>query len=231
MPELMENAAIFGILAAILSRFIPLRRNPPRRIPIPASIVIGVVAAYAGPPAFATLQEAGRTIPLLPEITGGMVFIGIFTVLVMQIFETRDQPRRVPILASVAIGIFVALALPPLIFLATGAYSHAALRSDVNHCTRGMLGEVQPTNVTNICDFPINIGLCQSGEENPVPCRQSIILAPGAVGGFDPGTATLSYAPGNRNGLTVIACRPPNRPSRMLSQVGRRHEGVCLPGL
>ena len=31
------------------------------------------------------------------------------------------------------------------------------------------------------------------------------------------------------DGLTVVACRPPGRPSRMLSTIGRQYEGVCLP--
>jgi hypothetical protein len=231
MPELMENAVIFGVLAAILSRFIPIRRSPPHRMPLWGSVLTGVVVAYSGPPVFAILQEAWRAIPFLPEITGGMVFIGFFVIVALQIFESKGQPRRIPIWAAMVVAAVVALAVPQLVYMVTGSYSHAALRSDVNRCTRGMLGEEQPGNVTNACDFPIVVGLCMPDETNPVPCQQTVTLAPGAVAGFDAGDVRLSFAPGNRDGLTVIACRPPNRPSRMLSQVGRRHEGVCLPGL
>lgn len=202
-----------------------------RYCPLWGSLLIGVGAAYAGPPAFIVFQQVWRKIPFLPEITGGMVFIGIFMIVLLQIFESKDQPRRVPVWAVLAISASVALGLPPLIYMLSGTYSHAALRSDLNRCTDGMLGKVQPRSVTNTCDFPIVVGLCMPDEQNPVPCQQSITLAPGGVAIFEANTARLSYAPGNRDGLTIVACRPPNRPSRMLSQVGRSHEGVCLPGL
>lgn len=232
MPELMEYSALFGVLAAILSRFVPIGRNPPRRMPLWISVLIGIAVAYGGLPAFGILQQVWRATPFLPEITSGMVFVAIFVVVTMQLlFESRGQKRRVPIWAVLGIAVSVALALPPLMYMVTGAYPGIALRADVNHCTRGMRGEVKPRSVTNICDFPIIVGLCMPDEQNPATCLQSTTLAPGAMASFDPGEARLSYAPGNRDGLTVVACRPPNRPSRMLSDTGRRHEGICVPGL
>lgn len=230
MPDLMENAILFGVPAAILSRFVPVRRAAAGRLPLWGSVLVGIAAAYAGPPAFAVLQRAWRAIPFLPEITGGMVFFGVFVVFAMQIVERKDKPRRVPIWASVAIATAVALALPPLVFRITGSYSHAALRSDVNRCARGMTGAAQMRSVTNVCDFPIVVGLCMPDERNPAPCRQSVALASGAVARFDAGDAGRSSAPGNRDGYTMVACRPPSRPSRMPSQTGHSHDGVCLPG-
>lgn len=232
MPELMDNAALFGILAVILSRFMPIRRNPPRPMAIWASVLIGVAAAYIGPPLFTGLQQVWRAVPILPEITSGMVFLWLFVVVVMQLlFEGNNRPRRFPIWAVLAFAMLVTAALPPLMYKVTGTYPSISFRADVNQCTRGMLGEVQPRHVTNICDFPITVGLCMPDEQNPAPCLQSVTLAPGAVADFDPGEARRAYAPGNRDGLTVAACHPPNRPSRMLNADGRRYEGICLPDL
>ena len=104
-----------------------------------------------------------------------------------------------------------------------------ALRPDINHCTRGMTGQVQPDEVHNRCNEPIAVGLCLPGELNPAPCAQTAIIEPGQSAKFDPKGARLSSLPSNRDGLTVVACRPPARPSRMGTTVGRGYEGVCLP--
>lgn len=94
-----------------------------------------------------------------------------------------------------------------------------------------MRGQTQPREIANICDEPIAVGLCLPGEVNPAPCAQTRTIEPGQAARFDPGEAYLSSPPGNPNGLTVVACRPPARPSRMLSTIGRGDEGVCLtPG-
>ncbi|WP_205387858.1 hypothetical protein [Pseudosulfitobacter sp. DSM 107133] len=231
MPELMENSVVFGILAALLSRFIPVRGTPKRPVPFWGSVLIGIVAAYVGPPALDILQRLWRALPFLPVITEGMVFLGGFVFFVMHyMFEGKDKPRRVPVRASLATAVVVALVLPWVLFKTTGTYQQISYRANVDHCTSGMRGQVQPRDVTNTCDFTIVVGLCMPDERNPETCRQSVTLAPGAVARFDPGEARLSYNPGNRDGLTVVACRPPSRPSRALTQVGRSHEGVCLPG-
>lgn len=93
-----------------------------------------------------------------------------------------------------------------------------------------MVAKVQPRQVTNICDFPITVGMCMPSELNPALCIQSKTLAPGESANFDPGDARLSSSPGNRDGLTVVACRPPHRPSRWRDIAKRSHDGVCLPG-
>ena len=126
-------------------------------------------------------------------------------------------------------AVAMAVLLPPLIDWATGSYQRTSLRTDVNHCTQGMRGQAQPNQVTNICDEPITVGLCMPGEINPAPCAQSYTIEPGQTARFDPGEASLSSLPGNPGGLTVVACSPPDRPSRMVAVHGRGYEGVCIP--
>jgi hypothetical protein len=232
MPDMMESGVVVGILAAILTRFVPVRRNPPRPMPLWGTVLTGFVVAFAGPPVLDRLPEFWRAIPFLPEITEGMVFLAVFVAFfVYVVFRRKAPPRRAPLWVVAVISVGAAFAVPPLIYQLTGSYSMIALRNDVNRCTRGMQGEEQPNTVTNLCSFPIVVGLCASDEQNPKPCRQSVTLASGEVARLDPGDARLSFAPGNRDGLTVVACHPPNRPSRMLAQTGRRHRGVCLPAL
>ncbi|MBI1415831.1 MAG: hypothetical protein GC146_01280 [Limimaricola sp.] len=230
MPELMDGAYLFGIAAAVLSWVLGRRSETRWRIPLWGCALIGAAAAIAGPPVFAVVQQAWRASPFLPDVTPGMAFIGLWAGLAaLTLFERKGQPRRVPIWAGLLVAIVAAFGVPPLIDRASGSYQEASLRTDVNRCTTGMLGEVQPRRVTNVCDFPITVGLCMPGELNPAPCLQSVTLAPGATASFDPGEARVSYAPGNRDGLTVVACRPPNRPSRRLGVHGKSHDGVCLP--
>lgn len=231
MPELMDGALIFGFLAAILSWMTGRHSDTKRRVPIWGTILIAVAAAYVGPPAFAWVQQMWREVPFLPDVTGGMVFIGLFAALTAHIlFERKGHPRRIPIWAKVVIAVIAGLGIPLFMDKVTGSYQNASIRPDVNHCTRGMQGEVQPRHVTNICNFSITVGLCLPDELNPAPCIQSATLAPGESTRFDPGDARRSYAPGNRNGLTVVACRPPHRPSRRRDIAKRSHDGVCLPG-
>lgn len=234
MPELMDGAFIFGFLAAVLSRIINRRGGAKWRLPFWGTVLIAIAAAYLGPPAFVWVQEVWRASPFLPDVTSGMVFIGFFAAFAAWIlFERKDLPRRMPIWTWALIAVIAVVAglgLPPLIDKVTGSYQNASFRPDVNNCTRGMRGKVQPRQVTNICDFPITVGMCLPGELNPAPCIQSVTLAPGEDASFDPGEARLSYSPGNRNGLTVVACRPPHRPSRMRDIAKRSHDGICLPG-
>ena len=137
------------------------------------------------------------------------------------------EPFSIPL--GLVLGVAVAALLPSVLHMATGSYQRASLRPDANRCTQGMLGEVQLREVTNICGEPIAVGLCLPGEINPAPCAQTKTLQPGETATFDPGEARLSSLPSNLDGLTVVACRPPARPSRMKTTMGRAYEGVCLP--
>ncbi|MBU1305281.1 MAG: hypothetical protein KKF33_07150, partial [Alphaproteobacteria bacterium] len=148
---------------------------------------------------------------------------------VLSIGNTKALPRRVPLWAGALIGVAAAALVPTLVDRVTGSYQRPSLLADVNHCTRGMLGQVQPREVTNICDEPIVVGLCLEGEVNPMECAQAHTLAPGQVAHFEPGETKLSSLPGNPGGLTVVACHPPARPSRMPSVHGRGYDGVCIP--
>lgn len=229
MPELMDGAIPLGVLTAFVVRWI-FNRSGTRRLPVWGAVLVGVAVAWLGMPALVWVQGVWRATPWMPEVTGGALFIGGWVSMVaLTMFEHKGSPRRVPLWAGVLAGGMAALFVPPLIDWATGSYQRASLRSDVNACTRGMLGQVQPREVTNICDFPITVGLCLPGETNPEPCAQSVTIAPGAVARFDPGLAGLSSVPSNPGGLTVVACRPPHRPSRMGRVTGRGFEGVCLP--
>lgn len=230
MPDISASGIVFGILAVILSRYVPVRRNPPRPMPFWASVLFGGLVTYVAPPVLDVIARFWRAVPFLPEVTEGMVFLGLFVAFFLHfVIERKDRPRRIPVCAVVVIAGVTAFALPPLIYRVTGSYSMIALRADVNQCTQGMRGQTQPSRVSNTCDFPIVVGLCAPDEQNPVPCAQAVTLAPGETASLDPKGATLAYAPGNRDGLSVVACRPPNRPSRMLNQTNKYYTGVCLP--
>ncbi len=230
MPELMEGAILFGLVTAGFSWIVINGFGETRSLPFWGVIVIGVVAAYVGAPLFALAQNAGRTIAGFPEFTGGGIFLGLWVALVALTFcERKGQPRRIPIWGVVLIVVGTALVLPPLIDRLTGAYQNASLRADANACTRWTAGVENRRQATNICDYPISVGLCLPGEGNPMPCKQSTLLAPGEQADFDTGGAPLSALPSNANGYTIVACRPPHRPSRTLSVIGRGYDGVCLP--
>lgn len=163
-------------------------------------------------------------------MTFDQVFIGAWVALaVLAIGHRPDRRPRVPLWAGLLTGVAFAVLLPPFLNLVTGSYQRASLHTDVNHCARGMTGQSQPREIVNICEEPIVVGLCLSGETNPAPCAQTEILQPGQTARFDPGGTQLLSLPSNRDGLTVVACRPPDRPSRMQTTMGRGYEGVCLP--
>lgn len=232
MPELLPGAVFTGIATALTVIVLRARSLRPR-LPAWKVILIGVGAAYVIPPALVFLAGAWRAVPGLPDlpvVTEGQVFIGAWMALAM--LSVSHRPGRapgIPLWACLLIGVATAALLPPFLDRVTGSYQRLSLRADVNHCTRGMTGRTQPREVTNICDEPITVGLCLPGEVNPAPCAQSHTIEPGQIARFDPGQAYLSSLPGNPNGLTVVACRPPARPSRMVSTIGRGYEGVCLP--
>lgn len=232
MPELLPNAVFVGIVTALAVVVQRWQAGKPR-LSIFKVVLIGVAAAYLVTPAIGFLTQAWQAtpwLPALPEITSGQLFIGAWAAFaVLSIGNSRSRPKRVPLLTGLLIGVAVAVLFPPLIDGLTGIHQRASLRADVDHCTRGMKGQVQPREATNVCDEPITVGLCMPGEVNPMPCAQSFTIGPGQIARLDPGGERLSSLPGNPGGLTVVACRPPARPSRMLTAHGRGYEGVCLP--
>lgn len=230
MPELMNGAVVFGFIAAGLSWAVAKRSGKGWRLPFWGVIVIGVVAAYVVLPILALAHRLWNATPGLPEFTGSAVILGLWVALVASmLFERKGQPRRIPIWGLILIAVVTTLALPPLIDRVTGAYQRTSLRPDANACTNWVLGENSLRQVTNICDYPITVGLCMPEEKNPAPCSQSSTLAPGAMAEFDPEGTPLSSLPSNLNGYTIVACRPPHRPSRTQSVIGRGYDGVCLP--
>ena len=233
MPELLPNAVMIGIVTALAAIVLRFQAGKPR-LSFLTLVLIGVAGAYLATPALAYLAQAWRAtswLPTPPEITSGQIFLGAWAgFALLFIANSASKPKRVPLWAGLLFGVAVAVLFPPLIDGLTGSYQRTSLRDDVNHCTRGMTGQVQPREAKNICDEPIIVGLCMPGEVNPAPCAQSFTLAPGETATFDPGGASLSSLPSNPGGLTVVACRPPARPSRMGTTIGRGYEGVCLPG-
>lgn len=232
MLELLPGAIFVGILSALAAITLRARAQKPRLSAFKV-ILIGIAGAYVVPPTLAALGATWRATPLLPDlpvVTSGQLFLGAWVAFAALLIGNRPgRPPAVPLWAGLAIGVTVACLLPPLLNHLTGSYQHVSLRADVNHCTRGMTGQVQPREVTNICDEPITVGLCLPHETNPTPCAQSYTIEPGQIAKLEPGDARLSSLPGNPGGLTVVACRPPARPSRMVTAHGRGYEGVCLP--
>ncbi|ASP19023.1 hypothetical protein ANTHELSMS3_00299 [Antarctobacter heliothermus] len=229
MPELMEGAIFWGIVTAVVVRAL-VNRSGTRRLPLWGAALVGIAMAWLGMPVLAGAQDLWRSTPWLPEVTGGALFIGGWVAMIAAVlFERKGAPRRVPLWVAALAGGVATFAVPPLLDAVTGSYQRASFRADVNNCTHGMLGQVQPQDVTNTCDFPITVGLCLPTEQNPDPCAQSVTLAPGEVARFDPGSAGLSSVPSNPAGLTVVACRVPHRPSRTPKVTGRGFDGVCLP--
>ena len=232
MPEFLPGAVFSGISTILFVIVLRARAGMPR-LPAWKLGLIGIAGGFAIPWTLVILAKAWRATPGLPElpfISSDQVFIGTLVALFVLAISHRPGRRpRVPLWGGLLAGITIAAALPPFLFHVTGSYQRASLRPDVNQCTRGMLGEVQPREITNICGEPITVGLCLSGEVNPAPCTQTKTIPPGESAQFDPGDARLSSLPSNLDGLTVVACRPPGRPSRMLSTIGRKYEGVCLP--
>jgi len=232
MPEFLPGAVFSGILTVV---FVIVQRGRCGRPRLSAWKLglIGIASAYLVPWVLALSAQAWRATPVLPAlpvITFDQVFIGAWVALVVLAIGHRPGKRPVvPLWAGLLAGVAFAVLLPPFLYLVTGSYQRASLRADVNHCTRGMVEQSQPREIVNICDEPIAVGLCLPGETNPSPCAQTEILQPGQTARFDPGGAQLSSLPSNPDGLTVVACLPPARPSRMMTNLGRGYEGVCLP--
>lgn len=232
MAVFLPGALLSGILTAALVS-VQRTRAGKSRLPAWKLGLIGIVAAGVIPWALLLGAQAWRAVPglpALPVITFDQVFLGAWVVFLVLTLSHRPGRRpAVPLWAGLLSGVALAVLVPPLLFHATGSYSRLSLRTDVNHCTRGMTGQVQPREVANICDEPIVVGLCMPGEVNPVPCAQTAIIQPGETARFDPADARLSSLPSNLDGLTIVACRPPARPSRTGTTIGRGYEGACLP--
>lgn len=232
MPDFLPGAVFSGLVTVVFVIVLRGRAGMPR-LALWKLALTAVAGAFVIPWTLALFARAWRATPALPDlpfVSFDQVFVGVLVALFLLALGNRADGRpRVPIWAGLASGVVIAALLPSVLYLVTGSYQRASLRPDVNHCTRGMLGEVQPREVTNICDEPITVGLCLPGEINPKPCAQTRTILPGETARFDPGETTLSSLPSNLDGLTVVACRPPTRPSRMKSTMGRAYEGVCLP--
>jgi hypothetical protein len=229
MPEFLPGALFSGILTVGFVIVLRVRAGQP---PLSAWKLglIGIAAALVIPWALALAAEVWRaTLPDLAVVTFDQLFIGAGVALALLAILRPGRPPLVPLWAALSTGAAFAVLLPPLLDLVTGSYQRPSLREHVNHCTSGMTGQSQPRDVANICDEPIAVGLCLSGEVNPTPCAQSEIIQPGQSARFDPGEERVSSLPSNLDGLTVVACRPPARPSRMRTTMGRGYEGVCLP--
>jgi hypothetical protein len=232
MPEFLPGS-VFGGILTVAFVIVQRVRAGKSRLSLWKLVLIGIAAAFVIPWALALAANIWRAtpgLPALPVITFDQVFIGALVALAMLAIGYRpDRQPLVPLWAALLTGVAFAVLLPPFLDLVTGSYQRPSLRADVNQCTRGMTGQSQPREVVNICDEPIAVGLCLPGETNPAPCAQTEILQPGQTARFDPGEAQVSSLPSNPDGLTVVACRPPARPSRMKTTMGRGYEGVCLP--
>ncbi len=206
------------------------KRNQPKRLPILAAIALFIGVAYIGQFILPALQNALREVVLFRRITEEAVFIGLFcSCAALFIFERKDTSRRVPLWAGFGIGLIAMFGLPPLLDAVTGKYQDASLHTDVNACTDGMTGQSPPIEVTNSCLYPVVIGLCLSDETNPDACARSVTIQPGMSAMIGPARENLASMPANLNGATLVACRPPHRPSRTQKVGGRGFQGVCLP--
>lgn len=231
MPEVSLGTVILGTVLAIVAWNISGKFDLPRGARALISAGFGGVILLLGSPVINGVEQVARDIPVLSSITETGLFLGGWVALIaLTVFERKGEPRRVPYWAGVGVGVLATVIIPPVLDMASGKYQEASLHANVNTCTSGMLGQVTPSSVTNTCDFPIVVGLCLSTEKNPAACSQTVPIAAGATASLDSTSETLSSLPSNLKGLTVVACRPPHRPSRELKVGGRGYRGVCLPG-
>ncbi|MGE3245741.1 MAG: hypothetical protein AB7F96_02410 [Beijerinckiaceae bacterium] len=232
MPAFLSGAVTSGILAVLFAVVLRARAGKPR-LAIWQLALTAIAAAYAVPWGLVLFDKSWRAVPFLPAlpvVNEDRLFLGFFAaVFVLAIGHRPAKPPRVPLWGGLLAGVATAVCLPPLLFLATGSYARASLHPDVNVCMVGATGRSQPGEIANTCNMPVVVGLCLSGETNPAPCGQSKTILPGQTVSFDPRGGSLSSLPSNADGLTIVACRPPARPSRMGKTMGRGYEGVCLP--
>jgi hypothetical protein len=226
MPEFLPGATFSGIMTVLFVIVWRVRAGK-LRLPVWKLALIGIAAAFVIPWALALSAQVWRSVPGTPDlpfVSFDQVFVGALVALLVYAASHRaGRTPRVPLWASLMSGAVVAIALPPVLFLAMGTYQRPSLRSDVNHCTRGMTGQVQPRDIENICDEPIVVGLCLPGELNPAPCAQSKTLQPREVAHFDPGGARLVV-------LAVQSWRPDRRrlPPAGAAFANGNHDGARL---
>jgi len=232
MPDFLPGAVFSGIATVVFVILMRARAGKPR-LPVWKLALAGIAAAYVLPWAVTLLARAWHAAPMLPDlpvVTSDQVFIGVWVALfALGVGHWPGKRPFVPLWAGLLAGVAVAALLPPFLYWTSGSYQRSSIRADINQCMGGKAGQSGLREIVNTCDEPIVVGLCLPGEINPAPCTQTSTLLAGQTGQFDPGTAGLSSLPSNPNGYTLVACRPPARPSRMLSTMGRGHEGVCLP--
>lgn len=232
MPEYLSFDLFAGVLTVFAAIMLRARAQRPR-LPAWKLGLAGIAGACATPPLIAALAAIWQAVPALPPAllpTAEKLYLGAWTaVLALAISHRTGRPPRLSLRTGLLIGLVVALLLPVVLERLTGQIQRSSLLADLNRCTRAVVGQGRPYQVSNVCDEPIAVGLCLPGEINPAPCARSRILLPGEMAQFDPGEARLSSLPSNPDGFTIVACRPPARPSRIRKNTGRGYDGVCLP--
>lgn len=227
MPGFTDGSWFFGLVGAAIAFAATRSRGG---ISFWRLVFVGLASAYVLPHVFAWIQPRWRAVPWLPDITGGMAFLAAwFALAALTLFERKGLPRRVPVWVGLLFGTSMAFVVPQVVNHFTGAYQRPSLRANLNACVRYSPGEEGALDAANLCEQQIVVGLCLPDERNPTPCAQSVAIAPDEIALLDPAGAALSSVPGNPDGYTLVACRPPNRPSRMTRVTGRGFEGVCLP--
>ncbi|MCC2095839.1 MAG: hypothetical protein KDJ29_03055 [Hyphomicrobiales bacterium] len=220
----------YGLAAGGFCWAVARASGPGRRLSFRLFLLIAAAAGLAGPVVLDWLADAGRKVAWLPTITGGKIFFGMWAaLLILTLFESEGQPRRVPVWAGVLAAVTLALAVPPLLDRISGKYQPMSFVENINGCMKNVRSADGALTIHNTCAFEIVAGLCLPNEKNPSPCAQSRMIRPAESARFDPKGAAFSSLPSNRNGATIVACRPPHRPSRALSAIGRGYDGICLP--
>ena len=226
---------LFGAIVAVIFVHVVRTRAGKARLSALGTGLVAIVGGAVIPTALFWSAKAWRSVPSLPSppvITSGQIFLGTWTaLLLLSLTHRKGKPPALSLWTCLAAGVAVAALLPPSLDAVTGRYQPASFRDDVNHCIRWEGDTVENREAINRCAEPVTVGLCLPDEVNPSPCAQSFTLAKGERARFDPRNAGPSSLPSNANGYTVVACLPPARPSRTLSNVGRGYQGVCLPPL
>lgn len=195
MPQFITGDIFTGILTVLFVVVLGVRAGKPRLAAWKLAL-IGITGAFVIPSALVLLAQAWRAAPMLPDlsaVTPDRLLIGTWVaVALLAISHRPGKPPRLPLWGGLLAGLAVAILFPSAIDLLTGSYQRASLRTDLNHCTSGMMGQAQPREIANTCDEPIVVGLCMPDETNPAPCAQTQTIAPGEAAQFDPGEARLS---------------------------------------
>ena len=209
-----------GLATVVFVSVLRMRTGRPR-LPLWALALIAIAAAFVIPWALALAAEPWRAapaLPALPTVTFDQVFIGALVALAVLTVGHRPNMRpRVPLWAglSPAWRRNRAAAADRM----DGRYQRPSLRADVNHCTRGMKGR------SSRAKSPI-FAMSRSRSAFACPAKPTRTLCanrdhPARRGALRPVKPPV-VLPSNPGGLTVVACRPPDRPSRMKTTIGPR---------